>query len=115
MSSIYTVVLMILDRFLSIKHSVLLKRMNSASYTKMAVALIWIISGLFMIPLLAVRTTESVDIIPIESVYFCVERWSNSKKRLTFTVAVFLFVYAVPCGVMATLYSALGKVCQRSG
>ena len=113
MSSIYTVVLMILDRFLSIKHSALLKRMNSASYTKMAVAFIWIISGLFMIPLLAVKTTESVDILQIESVYFCVERWSNSKKQLTFSVAVFLFVYVVPCAMMAALYSALGKVCSH--
>lgn len=122
--SVWTIVLVSLERFLIIKRPV-----QSRTYLRKTVCLVligvtWFLSCVIMVPLLINRKYENMaPYIPMflqvnnqtyqmhnitELPYICLEKWPDTYKKLIFDVVLFLVIYVIPTTIITCFYCSSG-------
>lgn len=66
-----------------------------------------------MMPLLIVRETTVIDLIPTEPVYFCQESWAHVSHRQCYDIILFAIVYIIPGCVICSCYGLIGSELWR--
>ena len=107
-ASVFTITLLSIDRFLAIKHPIIFRRLSTNRVAAKLIIVVWLIAICLMIPLLIVRKTAVVDIIPTEPVYFCGEHWDDDTQRIQYDIALFVLVYIIPGTVISSSYGMIG-------
>ena len=108
-ASVFTITLLSIDRFLAIKHPIIFRRLSTNKVAAKLIIIVWLIAICLMIPLLIVRKTAVVDIIPTEPVYFCGEHWDDDSQRIRYDIALFVLVYIIPGTVICSSYGMIGN------
>ncbi|XP_067124237.1 QRFP-like peptide receptor [Centruroides vittatus] len=117
-SSIFTMTVMSLDRYVVICHPITCRRIFGRRHVRMAVVIVWFLAALLFIPILVVRTTPGVTFYdPASSgtyVVFCVEYWQSLGKKRAFGITVFVIVFFIPGLIMGFAYFRIGiRLCEK--
>ena len=90
-------------------HIVLYKRRKlTIREAFITIAVIWVSSVIFFLPLLVVTKTSTL-IEGDEEVTLCIEEWPNVESRQAFTLLVFLLLYFLPLLLISALYLQIGR------
>ncbi|XP_014664918.1 PREDICTED: orexin receptor type 2-like [Priapulus caudatus] len=100
-ASILSLTALSLDRYLAVKHPELFRRISNHKNGIKLLGLIWLVSAIFMMPLLYVRRVfeESLPEFGIQ-ISFCVESWSSEASKQAFAIFMLIVVYSAPCSVI---------------
>ena len=108
-ASVFTITLLSIDRFLAIRHPIIFRRLSTNKVAAKLILCVWFVAICLMIPLLIVRKTSVVDIIPTEPVYFCGELWDDDIHRIQYDIVLFIIVYIIPGTVICSSYGMIGS------
>ncbi|XP_032238907.2 trissin receptor [Nematostella vectensis] len=102
--SVLSLTVLAIHRYLSVMHP--LKKLLNRYNVKYAIVGIWLSSLLFMSPLL-----YALNVVSYDGVYICDEKWGplfdEELAPRTYTVVLFVLLYASPLLIMAVLYGIL--------
>lgn len=110
-SSVLTIMILSVDRYLAINHPMTFTTFSKDKKTiKIVISIIWIISFGTMVPLLIARKLDEF-LLPIvgETLYFCKESWSDPWKRQLYDVILFLLMFVIPGLLITVSYSQIGR------
>ena len=114
-SSVFTIMVLSLDRFLAIRHPMTFRTFCHGKHTIKIVAIIWMISIGIMIPLIMVREIDKFDLIPAEPIHFCNEVWGSQLSRRAYDIFLFIFMFVMPGCFITTSYSLIGRKLWSEG
>lgn len=113
-SSIFTLMAMSIDRYVSIQFPTSKRRVKKFSEAIVMIVLIWVVSAAIMTPLLLVREVDEIPLPHFESLGFCVEKWVNHDYRLAFGISSLLVVFIIPATILAICYVRIGEtLCNK--
>ncbi|XP_075251734.1 allatostatin-A receptor-like [Convolutriloba macropyga] len=104
--SIYTMVLMSLDRFLAVVHPISSMQIRSFEIGKKSSALIWLVWGLFTLPLTLIADSKEGQCKLTWDVWFHKESTQDVAFKV-FVELIFLFGYLIPLLMIVVLYRKL--------
>lgn len=109
--SIYTLVALSIDHYMTAKSPRRDKRLNGKLQTVALLVAIWLVSAGFLAPVPHVREVNSVlfDQVHVTASY-CVERWSVPADRHAYAVFLLLFTYVLPIVVIVVSYTLVGRI-----
>ena len=107
-ASTFTITAMSLDRCLAIRHPVAFRRLRTTTFARVLIVVVWVMSLLIMIPLIIVRKTVN-EVLPGETLQFCIEAWPSWKSRRIYDITILLIVYILPGIIIMTSYILMGK------
>lgn len=108
-ASVFTIALLSVDRYLAIRHPMLFRRLSTNAVAFRLILIVWLCSIGLMIPLLIVRGTSVIDLIPSEPMYFCGEHWPDEVQRQHYDLSLFIIVYVIPGFIICTCYGLIGS------
>ncbi|XP_046330566.1 QRFP-like peptide receptor [Haliotis cracherodii] len=108
-NSIFTLTAMSIDRYISIQHPVTAHRVTSPGQALIIILVIWIVSGIFMGPLLYIRKIDTLEMPQLTVMQFCIEDWPQDYDRQAFGVFLLFMIYIIPGGTLAICYAHVGK------
>ncbi|XP_067678886.1 QRFP-like peptide receptor [Haliotis asinina] len=108
-ASTFTITAMSLDRCLAIRHPVAIRRLRTTTFVRILIFCVWTFSLLIMVPLPIIRRTVTEEILPGQSLIFCIEEWPSFAHRRTYDIAILLIVYIIPGIIISTSYILMGK------
>jgi len=115
-ASVMTIMLLSVDRYVAVRHPVKSRRFSSAGVViATALGATWVVAGVIMAPLAAMRSVDSYPSIWDEHLDVCRERWPSERARRAFEVALCVFIYVVPGVVVVASYVATGCTLLSGG
>lgn len=117
-SSIFTMTVMSLDRYVVICHPITCRRIFGRRHVRWAVVIVWFVAAFLFVPILIVRTTPGVTFYDLASsktyVVFCVEYWQSVEKKRAFGITIFIVVFFIPGLIMGFAYFRIGiRLCEK--
>ena len=115
-ASVMTIMLLSIDRYVAVRHPVKSRNFSSAGVV-IATALVatWVVAGVIMAPLAAMRSVDSGHLPSGEQLSVCYEHWPSNRSRQAFDVTLCVFIYVVPGAVVAASYIATGRTLLSGG
>ena len=108
-SSIFTLAALSIDRLLAIKSPPHLRKLITKCQATKVIVSIWILSAIFIGPILFVRSVQSVNLPPFEVLSFCVEKWPPIIDKQAYSLFLLVSVYIIPCFTVALCYCLIGR------
>ncbi|KAL3876250.1 hypothetical protein ACJMK2_034118 [Sinanodonta woodiana] len=93
------------DRYLAICFT--LEHKMTWKIAKVIVCIIWLISGVIMLPWLLYHEQEKYIDTGIQTFYICTQRWPDKEGPRMFFVAIFILCYAIPLLLIILCYSLI--------
>lgn len=110
MASIFTLTTLSVDRYLALKAPFSEHRMSNKKQALGCLAIIWILSAVFLAPVLYVRNLKKVDFDHFGiSVTVCIELWPKGIYRKSYAIFLLLLTYAIPILIISICYSLIGR------
>ncbi|XP_059922085.1 neuropeptide Y receptor type 6-like [Gadus macrocephalus] len=109
--SIFSLVLIAMERFQLIVHPTGWKPVVSQSYT--AVGIIWVVACLISAPFLSFTVLDNLPLqnlslpFPGQDHWLCTESWPTNSNRLAYTTSLLVFQYFLPLGLIAACYLSI--------
>jgi len=115
-ASVMTIMLLSIDRYVAVRHPVKSRNFSSTGVV-IATALVgtWVVAGVIMAPLAAMRSVDGYRLSSGEQLDFCHENWPSTAARQSFDVALCVFIYVVPGVVVTASYIATGCTLLSGG
>jgi len=108
--------LLSVDRYVAVRHPVKSRNFSSTGVViATALCTTWIVAGVIMAPLAAMRSLFGYQLSSGERLDFCHEEWPSKRARQTFDVALCVFIYVIPGVVVITSYVATGCTLLAGG
>ncbi|XP_014664109.1 PREDICTED: orexin receptor type 2-like [Priapulus caudatus] len=109
-SSIYSLAALSLDRYLAIKHPALFRRLSNQSNGLKLIGIIWLVSMLFMMPMLYVHQVDRQQFPEFGfQLSVCIERWSSTESKSAFAGFMLVVAYVLPCSVIVACHYVICK------
>ncbi|XP_067630503.1 allatostatin-A receptor isoform X2 [Eurosta solidaginis] len=104
-ASIYTLVLMSVDRYLAVVHPIRSRQLRTESVTKMAIGMLWVIILAISLPVPLIHGLTEVKIYPNITYVFCTFAEDNVLISLeTYQIIFFACSYLLPLMAISGLY-----------
>ena len=107
--SIYSLTAMSIDRYLSIQNPMASRKFMTKRQCLAMISVMWIISALFMGPLLYIKTVDTIELDHLPSVNFCIEKWPQERDRKAYVFFLLFVVFLIPGVTLAVCYSHVGR------
>ncbi|XP_060072224.1 QRFP-like peptide receptor [Ylistrum balloti] len=107
--SIFSLTAMSVDRYVSIQHPVAARRIMSSSQALLIIGCMWVISAIFMGPLLYIRDVSVVEMPTLPPLTFCIEDWPQDRDREAYGLFLLFVVFLIPAGTLAICYVNVGR------
>ncbi|XP_076103265.1 galanin receptor type 1-like isoform X1 [Mytilus galloprovincialis] len=112
--SVYSLTAMSIDRYLSIQNPMASRKFMTKRQCLIMIAAMWIISALFMGPLLYIKTVDTIELDSLPSVDFCIEQWPQERDRKAYVLFLLFVVFLIPGVTLAVCYSHVGRaLCSK--
>ncbi|ESP00348.1 hypothetical protein LOTGIDRAFT_65092, partial [Lottia gigantea] len=108
-SSIFTLTAMGIDRYISIQYPASVSWVTSPNQALGIIGTIWIISSIFMGPMIYIRQVDEIDLPLLSSLKFCIENWPREEDRKSYGVFLLLIVYVIPGITLSVCYAHVGQ------
>ncbi|XP_053947129.1 allatostatin-A receptor [Anastrepha ludens] len=104
-ASIYTLVLMSVDRFLAVVHPIRSRQLRTEKVTKIAIATLWVIILTISLPVALVHGLTELEAYPNVTYVFCTFSETNVLVTQTsYQIIFFAFSYLLPLMAISGLY-----------
>lgn len=111
-----TIMLLSIDRYVAVRHPVKSRHFSSTGVViATALCATWLVAGVIMAPLAAMRTVNGIQLDSGEPLDFCLEHWPSKRARQSFDVLLCVFIYVVPGLVVVTSYVSTGCTLLSGG
>lgn len=107
--SIYSLTAMSIDRYLSIQNPMASRKFMTKRQCLAMISVMWVISALFMGPLLYIKTVDTIELDHLPSVNFCIEKWPQERDRKAYVFFLLFVVFLIPGVTLAVCYSHVGR------
>lgn len=103
------------DRLLAIKGPLTVSGIGHKCQAIRVIVFLWVLAGLFLGPLLFVRTVYTVTFTEFNMVLrYCVESWPKHLQREVYAVVLLIVTYLLPVLIIIICYSLIGrKLCDE--
>ncbi|GFN85486.1 neuropeptide ff receptor 2 [Plakobranchus ocellatus] len=105
-TSVLTIVLMSVDRYLAIRHPMKNRQIFTLSRVRRLVVMTWLTAAAVVFPIALVSQVVTPE-FGVQHDY-CTEIWPSHVMRQVYDVAFLVWVYLIPGGVIVVLYTLVG-------
>ncbi|KAK3098927.1 hypothetical protein FSP39_024340 [Pinctada imbricata] len=108
--SIFSLTAMSVDRYLSIQHPAQSRKVITAAQAVGMLAAIWLVSLIFMAPLLYIRDLDTLPRFPeMPEIQFCIEMWPQDRDKHAYGLFLLFVVFLIPGATLTICYGHLGR------
>lgn len=107
--SIFSLTAMSVDRYISLQHPTASQRFSSPTQTYVIVCCMWLVSAIFMGPLIYVRHIDVLELPNLGVLQFCIEDWPQDRDRQAYGLFVTFVIFLIPTGTVTICYAHVGK------
>lgn len=100
---------MSVDRYVSLQTPALYRRTISSKQAMLIITCMWVVSSLFMGPMLYIKDTDYVEIPYLSPLEFCVEHWPQERDRQAYGLFLMFVVFLIPAGTLTICYLNVGR------
>nr|XP_002739245.1 PREDICTED: urotensin-2 receptor-like [Saccoglossus kowalevskii] len=109
-SSIYTLVVMSIERYLAVAHPISAMQYSTSKYARLFCLFIWFFAACSALPMF-VYTKQVYELYNNGSnTYYCYQEWPMETSYRTYITALFVLDYVLPSIIMFVLYTKLIKI-----
>ncbi|XP_070209300.1 QRFP-like peptide receptor [Littorina saxatilis] len=108
-SSIFTLTAMSIDRYISIQHPMTSLTGMTSRQALAIVFMTWIVSAVFISPLLYVRQVDTPSLPDLSYMTFCIEDWPQDYDRHIFGLVLLVVIFILPSLTLAICYVHIGR------
>lgn len=108
-ASTFTITVMSVDRCLAILYPLKFRNIRTERNVRTLIAVIWLVAGLLMVPLLIVNKTKSQEIFTNFRIITCAEHWGDISQRMAYDFSLLFIVCLIPAQIVFVSYLLMGK------